>query len=106
MTANNDYIEILDLLLARYDMTYFNTLKLKTGIRLIVKIYKERHEKRLWDMWLAKYQWMDEENYTSFEDLKSSATVKRQKKFTKEEKKNLLELSERIKQRVQNKQFI
>lgn len=45
-------------------------LDLYYGFELIKKAYEEKTNSMLWDMWLAKYPWMDKESFISFEDFK------------------------------------
>jgi len=33
----------------------------------------------IWELYLQRYQWMDTENFTSFEDFKNMATPKEEK---------------------------
>lgn len=40
-----------------------------TGISLIIKAMEEKHKKLAWDLYIAKYQHMTQENYISFEEF-------------------------------------
>lgn len=41
------------------------------GFKMLNKAYENKTDKILWDMWLAKYPWMDEKNFINFEDFKN-----------------------------------
>jgi hypothetical protein len=47
-------------------------LDITLGIRLIRKAYEKQTDSMLWDMWLVKYSWMDEDNFISFNDFKEA----------------------------------
>jgi len=40
--------------MARYDMTYFMTLPLKIGYKLIQTAYLETEKQKAWELWLAR----------------------------------------------------
>ena len=40
--------------MARYDMTYFMTMPLRIGHRLIAKAYIEAEKQKAWDLWVAR----------------------------------------------------
>lgn len=40
------------------------------GLELIKKAYEEKTNSIVWNMWLAKYPWMDKDNFISFEEFK------------------------------------
>jgi hypothetical protein len=47
-------------------------MSLENAIELINKAYEKDLENKVWDMWLTKYQYMDKNNFVSFEDFKNS----------------------------------
>ena len=41
--------------MSRYDMTYFMTMPLKIGHKLIAKAYIETEKQKAWDLWVARH---------------------------------------------------
>lgn len=70
-------------------------LDIETGAELIQEAYKKQLDKKLWDMWLTKYPWMDEENYMSFEDFKDEM-MDQENQPQKLSRNEIIEQSERI----------
>ena len=59
-------------------------LDIKTGIGLITKALEEKHKKQAWDLYIAKYQHMNQENYISFEEFYNPKKEKEDKRTAEE----------------------
>lgn len=72
-------------------------LDISLGIELIKKAYEKQADDILWDMWLAKYPWMDKDSFISFNDFKNNILkkVEQPKKPTKT-KEEIITQSEMI----------
>jgi len=53
-------------------MTAIQDLPLSTIHSLIKHSVEKEQEKYIWEMWLARYQWMDKDNFISFNDFKKN----------------------------------
>ncbi|OAA90705.1 hypothetical protein [Clostridium coskatii] len=70
------------MLLTRYGPSVLD-LDIYYGLELIKKVYEEKTNSMVWDMWLAKYPWMDKDNFISFEDFKKQMLGDPEKPKTK-----------------------
>ncbi|MFL0251411.1 hypothetical protein ACJDT4_13390 [Clostridium neuense] len=64
---------------------------------MLKKANEKQNDSILWDMWLAKYPWMDKDSFISFNDFKNSILkkVEEPKKSTKT-KEEIITQSEKI----------
>lgn len=67
------------------------------GFELIKKAYEKELGKKLWDMWLAKYPWMDKDNFVTFENFKEDMTGNDKTKKPKQTKEQIIAMAEEIK---------
>lgn len=51
-------------------------LPIRTGIKLIYKAIEKEQDKKLWEMWLMRYQHMDQESFVPFSQFKQQQNVK------------------------------
>lgn len=82
--------------LLEYDAQYVGQLDFYTGIGVINKLYEKSEEKRLWDVWLVRYQNMKQDNYESFADFKNSVLKKRLQKIETKSKESIMSEIEKI----------
>ena len=86
----------MDVLISRYGTSVLN-LDLRYGIQLIKKAYGEKTNSMLWQMWLAKYPWMDKDSFISFEAFKKQMIGKPSKpKSPKKNKKEIISSADKI----------
>ena len=52
-----------------YDFQYVLRLPVSNITRLLTKAFKKREEEKAWDMWVARYPYMDKKNFISFNDF-------------------------------------
>lgn len=91
------------MLAVRYDWNHIGKMPLKLGMKLYWKSFEMHQEQRAWDMWIIKYQHMDKDTFTPFEDFYQSSTeVKNQpKRKTAEE---LLEHAYKVRLKIAGEQ--
>jgi hypothetical protein len=71
-----DLIEVEELLLFYYhDINYILNLNLEEGIFFINKAWEKNEERKAWDMWIARYVWMDKDNFIPFSEFYSIQTT-------------------------------
>lgn len=72
-------------------------LGFEDGFEMLKKANEKQNDSILWDMWLAKYPWMDKDSFISFNDFKNSILkkVEEPKKSTKT-KEEIITQSEKI----------
>ncbi|WP_136711314.1 hypothetical protein [Clostridium tyrobutyricum] len=84
------------MLLSRYGSSVLD-LDIYYGFELIKKVYENRNNERLWDMWLALYPNMDKDHFISFEDYKNKIIGNPKKPKSKSKtKKEIYEQADRI----------
>ena len=67
------------------NIDYIMNLGINEGVLLINKAIEEKRKRKHWEMWLARYPYMDKENYTSFEDFHDSLCGNNISTISKEE---------------------
>jgi hypothetical protein len=50
-------------------MDYILNLEVNEGVLLINKALEERDKRSIWDMWIARYPWMDKESFMPFSEF-------------------------------------
>lgn len=86
----------MDVLISRYGTSVLD-LDLHYGIQLIKKAYEEKTNSMLWQMWLAKYPWMDKDHFISFEAFKKQMVGEPNKPKPKpKSKKEIYKQADRI----------
>lgn len=60
------YVEVYSLLSAYYDMGHLSRMPLSFGVKAVLKAVEKREEHKAWEMWLMKYQHMDNKNFVPF----------------------------------------
>lgn len=67
------------------------------GFEMLKKANEKQSDSILWDMWLAKYPWMDKDNFVNFNDFKNSILKKvEQPKEPVKTKEEIIKNSEKI----------
>lgn len=95
-------VDIMDMLLTRYNMTDFNKLPLKLGIKLINKGFYEKYKRENWEIWLAKYPTMTKDNFISFDDFFNKP---RKIEKTRKDEKDILKECNNITNKIKNGYF-
>jgi hypothetical protein len=67
------------------------------GLELIKKAYEKQIDKQLWQMWLAKYPYMDKDTFISFEKFKEGMTDENKSGKPKQTKEQIIAMAEEIK---------
>lgn len=86
------------MLLTQYNnIDFIMKLSPIEGFEMLKKANEKQSDSILWDMWLAKYPWMDKDSFISFNDFKNSILkkVEEPKKPTKT-KNEIIKDSEKI----------
>ncbi|WP_027964732.1 hypothetical protein [Halalkalibacillus halophilus] len=65
-----------------YDFSYVRTLSPANLNRLLHNAFAKKEERIAWEVWIARFPNMTEENYISFDDFKADA--QQQKEVTSE----------------------
>ena len=68
------------MLMARYDITYFMTLPLKIGYKLITTAYSETEKQKAWELWLSRQSSDSFQPFSKFlENSKDKPNVRHKK---------------------------
>lgn len=94
--------------MCRYgDLTYFNSLPLKLGNKMVAKILEDKNnelEKQIidkeWDMWISLYPNMNKNTFVSFSDFRGKLQSK--ETISKKSTMEILQETAYIKNKVQN----
>ena len=98
-------VEILDLLMTRYDMTYYNKMPLKLGVQLIYKAILERERAKAWQIWLTVYPLMTKQNFVPFSEY-FTATMEDFKPQKHASTKEIISIAMQIEDKMQSGKFV
>jgi hypothetical protein len=87
--------------LTRYsgDLTYFNRLPLKIGVKLVKKCFYEQEKAKAWQMWISIYPQMTSSNFVPFSRF-FTATLDDSEPKARKSAAELLAEAEEIQKRI------
>jgi hypothetical protein len=80
-------------------MNYVMSLDIDTFLSLVIKAIEKREEKKAWQMWLMKYQHMDEKTFVPFSQFFKS----QKQEVSKRPAVEILEEAQEIRDRIRKK---
>ncbi|MEC2070343.1 hypothetical protein [Alkalihalophilus marmarensis] len=73
-------------MLKRYpSVSHFLEMPFQEAADIYFKAVEQEQDQKLWEMWLARYQHMDKDNFLSFEQFKINSKSQRSIKRSEEE---------------------
>jgi hypothetical protein len=82
-------------------MTFVMSLDIDEFIPLITKAVEKREERKAWEMWLMKYQHMDENSFVPFSQFYKNS---RKQTISKRSAEEMIAEAEEIRKRVREKE--
>ena len=79
------------------DVSFVMNLPIEDGVDFFVSELKRRREKRIWDLYVALYPWMDKEHFETFEQFRDKMTGDN---ISKTPASDILEKARRIREKA------